>query len=316
MYNSELKPIIGVSSCLMGHAVRFDGGHKLNQIVTGMLNNYFEYRPFCPELEAGMAVPRQPIRLVKRAGSIHVIGVRNPNIDMTQPLRDVSQKFCHNVMDSLCGYIVKKGSPSCGMERVKLYNDDGVPVATTQGIFTELLTHNNPLLPVEEEGRLTNTQILNNFLVRVFVYHDWKCLVEKGQLTKSDLIEFHTNHKYLLLSHNEESYRLLGKLLAETDKKSIASIKDEYIAMLMKGLSHLPTRLTHSNVLYHIVGFFKRALSKHDKQELIRLIEDYRLGKHAIIAPVTLLLHYLRLNHSSFLARQSYLDYQKKLAQF
>ena len=312
----KTKPLVGVSSCLLGHEVRFDGGHKRNQIVLGVLNDLFEYRAFCPELEAGMRVPRQPIRLLGKDGAVHAVGVRDADFDVTERLKNASSQYCASIVDALSGYIVKKGSPSCGMERVKLYNEDGIPVAKTQGVFTGHLMQENPLLPVEEEGRLANVTLFKNFLIRVFVYHDWKSLVQAGPLSKHGLIEFHTRHKYLLLSHNEGIYRKLGKLLAQSGKNNIEEINSEYIAMLMNGLKRLPTRSTHSNVLYHMAGFFKRSLSRGDKLELVQVIESYRLGKHALVAPVTLLMHYLRLNHSAFLAGQTYLEFQKLLAQF
>ena len=316
MQNPAKKPLIGVSSCLLGSEVRFDSGHKKNKLVTNVLSEYFDYQSFCPEVSAGMGIPRQPVRLVSKGGEIRVVGVRNSDQDFTDQLQSTSEAYCNEHIRSLSGYIIKNRSPSCGMTSVKLYNEHGMPYDKTTGVFTRQVMKSNPLLPVEEEGRLCDSRILNNFLTRVFVYHDWKKLTESGSIISPQLIEFHTSHKYLLLAHSEVIYRNLGKVLATTSKQTIEEAQHEYITTLMNGLKRLPTRSTHSNVLFHMAGFFKRYINSDDKKELMQAIDLYRIGKQSIAAPITLLLHYLRHYPSNFLVAQKYLHYQKLLAQF
>lgn len=310
------KPIIGVSACLLGQQVRFDGGHKSNKVVNEILAQHFEFRPFCPELAANMGIPRVPIRLVNKDGDIRAVSVRSIDQDYTNDLQHASQAYCNSISKLFAGYVLKKGSPSCGMERVKLYNESGVPTDKTVGVFAKQLAQMDPLLPLEEEGRLSNPKLLKNFLVRVFVYHHWQRFTSTETVTRSSLIKFHTSHKYLLLSHSEVIYRNLGRVLANTREKNISNMKDQYISELMAGLKVLPTRSTHSNVLFHMAGFFKRYLAGDDKKELIESIENYRKGKQPIIAPITLLSHYMRIYPSGFLSLQNYLSYQRILAQF
>ena len=203
---------VGVSSCLLGQEVRFDGGHKRDNYLTGTLSSYFDFIPFCPEAAVGLGIPRQPIRLVHRGEEIRAVGVRTPELDPTDELAAFAERTARQ-LGEISGYILKKESPSCGMERVKIYNDKGMPERKGVGIYAGVLMQRLPLLPVEEEGRLGDAVLRENFIGRVFVYHRWQRLVREG-VTANKLIEFHSDHKFLILSHHQKAYRELGRLVA------------------------------------------------------------------------------------------------------
>ena len=233
---------VGVSSCLLGQEVRFDGGHKRDNYLTGTLSCYFEFIPYCPEAEVGLGVPRQPIRLVRRGEEIRAVGVKTPELDPTDQLAAFAERTASQ-LGEISGYILKKDSPSCGMERVKIYNDKGMPERKGVGIYAGVLMQRLPLLPVEEEGRLGDAVLRENFIERVFVYHRWQRLVREG-LTAKRLIEFHSDHKFLILSHHQKAYRELGRLVANAGKSDLDKLAGEYIAMLMKALKR-PARPSH-----------------------------------------------------------------------
>ncbi len=227
---------IGVSACLLGRKVRFDGGHKRSRFVTDALGDHFEFVAFCPEVAIGMGTPRQPIRLVGDIQNPEAVGVRNSELNVSQPLRDYGKKAAAD-MHELCGFIFKKDSPSCGMERVKIYSDKGMPERSGTGLFAHQIMKAHPLLPVEEEGRLNDAGLRENFVTRVYVYARWKALVETG-ISKASLISFHAGHKYLVMSHSTVIYRQLGQMLSDLTRASLADIADSYIALLMQALSH------------------------------------------------------------------------------
>lgn len=294
---------IGISSCLLGQAVRYDGGHKLDSYIVGTLAEYFDFKPFCPEVAIGMGTPRPTIQLVKIDNEIRSLGVKNPDFDVTSPLRDYAnqQKAAHG---GLCGYILKKDSPSCGMERVKVYvNNQAQKMGT--GIYAEAMIHNNPLLPVEEEGRLGDPRLRENFIQRVYVLHRWKQLLAEG-LTASRLTRFHARHKLIIMSH--ENYLDLGLLLAAITKSNVNDVANAYITQLMKTLKKVASRKSHVNVLQHIQGYLKKELSTDDKAELCELIERYRQGEIPLIVPLTLLKHHFRKNPDPYIEDSYYMS--------
>jgi len=297
---------IGVSSCLLGEEVRYDGGHKRNVYITGTLSQYFDFQPTCPEMAIGMGVPRPTIRLVGDDSGIRAVGVNDASLDVTDKLRTFSQKATDR-LQAISGYILKKDSPSCGMEQVRVYNSNEIPEKRGRGIFADSLMKAWPNLPVEEEGRLMEPGLRENFIERVFIYYRWQQLIKIG-LTMQKLIEFHTQHKFNVLAHDETSYRQLGRMVADLDKDNLQAIANNYIDLLMTGLKKPATRKRHTNVLMHIMGFFKNQLSEDDKQEMLDLLDAYRLGQLPLIVPITMMKHHLRRFPHPYVEQQYYMN--------
>lgn len=297
---------IGISSCLLGQEVRHDGGHKRNAYVLNTLSRYFDFRPLCPEMAIGMDVPRPPIRLVKSDGAIRLVGSREPGLDVTDEMIRFSDQIVPT-LDNISGYILKKDSPSCGMQRVRIYNDKGHPEKKGSGLFAEKLMQAHPSLPVEEEGRLMDPVLRENFIERVFIYYRWQKLLAEG-LTVRRLMDFHARHKFNLLAHNETIYRELGPLIAEARLDNLEVIADEYLEKFMRGMKSPATRKRHSNVLMHVMGFIKDVLTRDDKQELLDILDQYRLGLVPLIVPITLLKHHLRRAPQPYIDQQFYMN--------
>lgn len=296
---------IGISSCLLGQAVRYDGGHKHNGYITDTLGRFFEFVPFCPEVAIGMGVPRAPIRLVKTAGAVRARGVRDPALDVTDPLTAYAERVAPK-LKPLSGYILKAGSPSCGMERVGLVTSKGAPAGKAAGVYAARLMQLRPEMPFEEEGRLMDPARRENFIERVFVYNRWQQLTTR-RLTAGALVDFHTRHKFIVLAHDEKAYRALGRLVAEAGRGPVAELGERYIGLLMQALRKPATRARHANVLEHLGGFFKKHLDAADKREWQELVSSYRRGRLPRVVPVTLLRHYLRRFPDPYLAGQHYL---------
>ena len=297
---------IGISSCLLGEEVRYDGGHKRNVYITGALSQYFDFKAICPEMAIGLGVPRPTIRQVDMGQGVRVVGVKDPSLDVTDKLRSFSQEACRR-LQGISGYILKKDSPSCGMERVRVYNSSDMPEKRGRGIFADTLMEAHPNLPVEEEGRLMDPLLRENFIERVFIYFRWQQLVKSG-LTAQKLIEFHTRHKFNLLAHDEPIYRQLGRMVAEVDDNNLQALANNYIDMLMGGLKKPASRKRHTNVLMHIMGFFKNQLSAEDKQEMLDILDAYRLGQVPLIVPITMLRHHLRRSPHPYIEQQYYMN--------
>jgi uncharacterized protein YbgA (DUF1722 family)/uncharacterized protein YbbK (DUF523 family) len=297
---------IGVSSCLLGDEVRYDGGHKRNVYITDTLSKYFDFKAICPEMAIGLGVPRPTIRLVDKGTGIRVIGVNDSSLDVTDKLRSFSQEACRK-LDMLSGYILKKDSPSCGMERVRVYNSNEMPEKRGRGIFADTLMQLWPNLPVEEEGRLMDPVLRENFIERVFIFYRWQQLIRNG-LTTNKLVEFHTQHKFNILAHDETTYRQLGRMVAELNKNNLQAVANNYVDLLMAGLKKSATRKRHTNVLMHVMGFFKNQLSGDDKQEILELLEAYRKGQLPLIVPITMIKHHLRRYPHPYIEQQYYMN--------
>ena len=296
---------IGISSCLLGTEVRFDGGHKRDSYINGTLAKYFEFVPVCPEVAIGLGTPREPIRLVRLAEEVRVRGVRTRELDVTQPLREYGRDMAGRLRD-ISGYIFKRGSPSCGMERVKIYSEGGMPSKMGSGAYAEAFMAEQPLLPCEEEGRLGDPVLRENFIVRVFVYHRWQRLVIEG-LTPARLVAFHTDHKFLLLAHNQSAYRRMGRLVAEAGKTPMTELSERYAIELMAALRRRAGRKQHANVLQHLLGFVSDHLDASDRAEMVEIIDRYQQGLVPLVVPITLLNHHFRRHPSEYVARQHYL---------
>lgn len=285
--NSKIP--VGISSCLLGEKVRFDGGHKNNAYITQTLGIYFSFTPFCPEVDIGLGTPREPIRLVVEAEGVRCIGTKTSSLDVTEKLTKSADKQ-KDWQQGIYGYILKKDSPSCGMERVKQYRNGSVE-RTGVGIYANQMMRNFPNLPVEEEGRLGDPVIRENFIQRVFIYHRWGELVASGLDWKS-LTQFHAQHKLILMSHEQNMARELGRELSQNSAQNPQEYADEYLSKLMALLKIKATRGNHVNVLQHIQGYLKKHLDKEDKKELTESIEQYRQGYLPLIVPITLLRHH------------------------
>jgi len=294
---------IGISSCLLGENVRFDGGHKCDAYIIGTLGGYFDFYPFCPEVAIGLGIPRPTLHLVKIDNTIRCVGVKEADNDVTGRLREYAhqQKPAHA---ELCGYILKKDSPSCGMERVKVFSN-GQPRREGVGIYAEEMMRNHPLLPVEEEGRLGDPGLRENFIQRVYVLHRWQQMLAEG-LTPCSLTTFHARHKLIIMSHAD--YSEMGRLLAGVTKDNLTSVAEQYIAQLMLLLKTVAGRSNHVNVLQHIQGYLKRELEPDDKAELCEIIERYRDGAVPLIVPLTLLKHHFRKCPDPYIENSYYMS--------
>ncbi|MGZ8225760.1 MAG: YbgA family protein [Methylococcaceae bacterium] len=294
---------IGISSCLIGEHVRFDGGHKRDSYIMGTLSEYFDFYAFCPEVAIGLGIPRPTIHLVKKDNDVRCVGIKNPELDVTERLQDYAEQQTPLHAD-LCGYILKKDSPSCGMARVKVFNNN-LPQRDGVGIYAQILLRNNPLLPVEEEGRLGDAGLRENFIQRVYVLHRWKSMLAEG-LTASKLTRFHARHKLIIMSHGD--YREMGQLLAGATKDNLPVVAEQYILLLMQLLKIVVNRSNHVNVLQHIQGYLKKELDSEDKSELCEIIERYRNGEIPLIVPLTLLKHHFRKSPDPYIEDSYYMS--------
>ncbi|AZC26147.1 YbgA family protein [Pseudomonas sessilinigenes] len=301
------QPKIAISACLMGAEVRYNGGHKESRLCSQVLKDYFDFLPLCPEVAIGLGTPREPIRLVGDPAQPRAVGTRDSSRDATQALVEYAERMAVQ-LDDICGYIFMQSSPSCGLERVKVYQANGIPHRHAgRGVYAQAFCARHPDLPVEEAGRLNDPVLRENFLTRVYVYRDWQVLLKQG-LSRRALTDFHARCKYLLMAHHPVQYKALGNLLGNMGQGDPALIGPRYFSQLMTALSRCATRGTHSNVLQHISGYFKRAISAEDKQEMQHVIGQYRLGIVPLVVPLTLLKHHLRQNPDPYIARQLYLQ--------
>ena len=301
---------VAISDCLLGNEVRYDGSGAKSSFPHTALNGLFEYRGICPEVGIGMSVPREPIRLVGKAAAPRVVGVKSPDQEYTDALDSFASRTAATLSD-VCGYVFMKGSPSCGLFRVKVYPDDegvvtGAPDMRGRGIYAAGITRALPDLPVEENGRLQDPVLRENFVVRTFAYAHWQRLVATG-LTARLLIEFHSRYKYLLMSHSIPHYREAGRLLSDL-KTDLPDKAHQYASTLMSGLSKPATRKGHANVLSHLQGYLKRSLDSASRQEMEQLINAYRLGEQPLLAPLALLKHHFRRYPDDYVTYQTYLE--------
>jgi uncharacterized protein YbgA (DUF1722 family)/uncharacterized protein YbbK (DUF523 family) len=302
----DLPIRVGISSCLLGEAVRYDGGHQKDAYITGVLADHFTWVPVCPELEVGMGVPREPIRLVGDAAAPRLVGVTS-GADHTARMTAFARRRVDELRGlALSGYILKRASPSCGLERVKVHAGAGPPARTGTGLFARALTDALPLLPVEEEGRLNDARLRDNFITRVFAYRRLAALRE-SRPGPAAVVEFHTAHKFLLLAHSPAAYARLGRLVAEPARPPRARWLDAYGRAFMEALAARTTIRKHVNVLQHIMGFVKRQLSAAEKRELSGLIDDYAAGLVPLVVPITLVNHHVARFDVAYVRDQIYL---------
>jgi uncharacterized protein YbgA (DUF1722 family)/uncharacterized protein YbbK (DUF523 family) len=308
MIGPSVPPIrIGISACLLGERVRYDGGHKRQDYLVDTLGSFVECVPVCPEVELGLGTPRETLRLVRIGESVRMV-MPKTGADYTDAMRTFARRRVSEFeKEDLCGYILKKDSPSCGMERVRLFDPAGVPTKSGRGLFAETLFAHLPNLPVEEEGRLLDARLRENFIERVFAYRCLRTLFA-GRWTLADLVAFHTTHKLLLMAHSPRTYASLGRLVAGGKALSRAELRSRYEAEFMRGLAEIATTRRQTNVLQHIVGYLRPHLDAASRNELLALVEDYRRGLIPLIVPLTLIRHYVRRFEIPYLLGQVYLD--------
>jgi len=299
---------LGISSCLLGHKVRYDGGHKYDAWLVETLGQYVDYVPVCPEAGCGMSIPRKALRLVGTKDDYRLITVKT-GIDYTDQMLEFSYETLKRLeSEQLCGYVFKSKSPSSGMERVKVYPPHGGAAGKTGvGIWAREFMRAYPLLPVEEEGRLHDPVLRENFIERIFIMQRWWDMVN-SKPKAGDLVKFHTIHKYLIMAHSPQHYREMGKLVAAIRDLPFKQVLMNYLELLMTACKRAATPSKNHNVLLHILGYFKNELDHFEKQELIRLIDQYKDGMIPLIVPVTLINHYVNKYNKAYLGDQVYLN--------
>jgi len=296
---------LGVSQCLLGDRVRYDGSHKRNRFLVETLGAYVEFRPFCPEVAIGLGVPRKPIRLMAIGGETRVRGVVNPELDVTEPLIEYAGQIAPGLVD-ICGYVFMQNSPSCGVFGIKRYGTNGFPLDSQgRGAFAGRLMELMPLLPVEEAGRLKDAGLRDNFITRVFAYHDFKTTVGPAPTAKK-LIDFYSRYKYQVMAHHVPSYFTIGRYLSNLAGRDLQVSSHEFLVLFMQALAHHAGRKGNTNAMAHLRGYLKTILKPHEKQELSQLIDSYQQGLVPLIVPLTLLRHHLGKLDNPYLKSQTF----------
>jgi len=298
---------LGISSCLLGENVRYDGGHKLDRFLTDTLGQYVEYVPICPEVGCGLPIPRESMHLEGDPDSPRLMTIRTKQ-DMTDRLVQWAKKRVVELeKEDLCGFILKSNSPSSGMERIKVYDEKGMFVKKGVGIFARIFMDHFPLLPAEDEGRLHDPTLRENFIERIFTLKRWREVLAKKE-SRGNVVDFHMRHKLLILAHSPKHYQMIGKLVAKAKALSLRELYQQYQTHLMESLALKTTPKKNVNVLQHMVGYLREQLSSDEKQELLEVIDHYRGGYVPLIVPVTLINHYVRKYDQPYLKQQVYLN--------
>jgi uncharacterized protein YbgA (DUF1722 family)/uncharacterized protein YbbK (DUF523 family) len=298
---------LGISTCLLGENVRYDGGHKLDWFLTDTLGQYVEYVPVCPEVECGLPIPRESMHLEGDPEFPRLVTIRTKQ-DITDRMVKWAQKRVVDLeKEELCGFIFKSDSPSSGMERVRVYNEKGMPVKKGVGIFARTFMEHFPLLPVEDEGRLYDPRIQDNFIERIFTLKRWREVLSKKE-SRGNIVNFHTRQKLLILSHSPKHYQAMGKLVARAKELSLRELYRKYQILLMESLELKTTAKKNANVLHHMMGYFREQLSSGEKQELLEVVDHYRQGYIPLIVPITLIQRYVRKYNQPYLKQQIYLN--------
>lgn len=304
--NNMDQPLrLGISSCLLGNSVRYDGGHKLDRFLRDTLGRYVDFVPVCPEVECGMSVPREAMRLVGDEHAPRLVTIRSHEDKTEQMLAWAVKKNAWLAEQNLCGFIFKSKSPSSGMQGVKIYSEGGMPRQKGVGLFARTFMENFPLLPVEDDGRLHDPDLRENFIERIFVMRRWQEVMHRKPAL-APLIAFHSRHKYLILAHSPKHYQSMGKLTATAADMDRDALFSEYSRLLMEALRVRTTKAKHFNVLEKSMGHFKKFISAWEKQELLDVFRRYKDGQIPLIVPVTLLTHYIRKYEEPYLKEQFY----------
>ena len=297
---------LGVSTCLLGENVRYDGGHQLDRFITDTLGRYVTFVPVCPEVECGMSIPREALRLVGEVDHPRLM-TRQTGIDYTDQMVEWARKRVRDLeKEDLCGFIFKSKSPSSGMERVKVFNESGMPAKQGVGIFARVFMDHFPLLAVEEDGRLHDPKLRETFIETIFVYRRLRELLAR-EPSRGALVDFHTRHKLLILSHSPDLYQRMGRLVARAPEP-LDKLYQDYRKLLVEALREKTTRKKNINVLQHMMGYFKNDLTADEKQEILEILDHYRNDSVPLIVPITLMNHYVRKYDQPYLKEQYYLN--------
>lgn len=298
---------IGISSCLLGNEVRFDGQHKHDHFITDTLGNWCEFVPVCPEVECGLPIPREAMRLVGTKDEYRLLTNKTLRDITPQMLSWAETKLKQLEKEDLVAYIFKTKSPSSGLRAVKIYKENGdVAYRDGRGIFAGLFVNHFPDIPVEDEGRLHDPGIRENFIEKIFILQRWKESVRGGK--PASLVDFHARHKYVFMAHSQNKLKELGKIAADAGKEDFESLKEKYYALMLEIIDIKKTVSSNINVLQHIMGYFKNNISSEEKAEMLELIERYRSGFVPLIVPLTLLNHFTRKYKEPYLEKQWYLN--------
>ncbi|MFQ3676150.1 MAG: DUF523 and DUF1722 domain-containing protein [Endomicrobiia bacterium] len=298
---------LGISKCLLGENVRYDGGHRLDNYLKDVVGKYVEWIGICPEVDCGLTVPREAMRLVGNTQNPRLVTIKTKKDYTEQMLSWTKQILPWLEKQNLCGFVFKSKSPSSGMRGVKIYDKDGNVIGLGTGIFAAEYMKYFPFIPVEDDGRLHNYSLRENFLTRVYIYHRWQKFLNTENSIKG-LVDFHTNHKYLFMSHTQKLMNELGKLVANSKKFKKDELIKKYFETMMEGLKRLSSTKNNVNVLYHLMGYFKEELSSQEKTELVEIIENYKKGFLPLSVPKMLLLHYVKKYNKKYLITQYYLN--------
>ena len=300
---------VGLSACLAGHNVRYNGGHSQSKLCLHRLGQYFDYKTFCPEVAAGFGTPRPTMRLTGSPDQPQLSYSNEFRLQNSELTEQLNRGFCNKLYEfsQLDGYILMKNSPSCGLERIKVYQENGYPHAQKgKGIFAKALQETYPLLPIEEEGRLHDGPLMENFVLRVFVHHNFRHSVRES-LSYHNLLLFHSRYKMVVLAHNQRIYRRLGRMLAEGRNSDLVELSENYFRDLMMALSKPARRGDHANVMLHLLGHLKKSVPGKARQNIVTVIEQYQCGQVPLITPITLLRHYIDREANTYLRAQCYL---------
>ena len=303
---SEMEKIkLGISTCLLGEPVRYDGGHKLDRFLRDTLGQYVDFVPVCPEVECGFGVPRESMRLVGDPASPRLVTVRS-GMDYTDRMLTWARKRVVELeKEALCGFIFKSDSPSSGMERIKVYGEKEVPVRKGIGMFARVFREHFPHVPVEDDGRLHDPALRENFIERIFALKRWREAIDGKKA--SSIVVFHTQNKLLILAHSPQHYRDMGALVSRAGRMDFSTLKERYQELLLVALQLKATPAKHANVLQHMLGYFKQQLTPDEKQELLEIIDLHRRGILPLIVPVILMRHHVRKYQQTYLKDQTYL---------
>ncbi len=298
---------LGISACLLGENVRYDGGHAQDRFLKETLGAYVRYAPVCPEVECGFGIPREAMRLTGDPEHPRLVTTRT-GVDHTDRMEAWARtRVAELEHEGLCGFIFKSNSPSSGMERVKVYDEKGVPRKIGAGIFARIFREHFPLIPVEEDGRLSDPILRENFIDRIFTYKRYRESMERTN-RRGNLVDFHTRHKLLLMAHSPKHLKQMGHLAAHAKELSARELAERYEKMLAEAMALKSTPAKHGNVLHHMMGYFRKNLSADEKRELIEVIDEYRRGLIPLIVPATLINHYVRKYDEPYLGKQVYLN--------
>jgi uncharacterized protein YbgA (DUF1722 family)/uncharacterized protein YbbK (DUF523 family) len=298
---------LGISACLLGQSVRYNGGHQLDHFLKDTLGKFVDYVPVCPEVECGFGVPREAFRLIGKPDRPRLITI-NTKQDFTDRMETWARKRVAEIeSEGLCGFIFKGGSPSSGMERVKVYDDKGAPAKIGVGIFARIFMEHFPLIPVEEDGRLHDPIIRENFIERIFALRRMAKVSQGGNPLRA-IVDFQTHNKLLIMSHSPKHLQEMGRLVANTKALAPKSLINRYQELLMEALKLKATARKNTNVLMHMLGYFKKDLDPSEKQEVLEIVDEYRRELIPLIVPITLISHYVRKYDQPYLKEQTYLN--------